>query len=367
MKKIIVILGIVLFSMNLNSQPVKYQSALDSLTLEGVRAINKGEFKRAIGLLDEAIEIDSSKWEIHYEKALAYYQIKEFDSVISILEPFIDNPNINDNFYQVLCSSYDIKKEYEKSKVLYDTALKKFPNSGKLYMEYAIHNFENENNLMAMALWQRGIEVDPGYENNYYWLSKYLYFTGEYAWTIMYGEVFMNMSHSALRLDDMSTYINEAYLSGLYHEVDSNTTDVQFTNIKIISKNLYERDNLPFEVGFDLVMKQAVEDLLPAEKSDIKIDDLYKIRKHFIEIWYKDKWNKKFSNPLLDHHKKMIEEGHFEAYNYWLFNSVRKKESEEWVKENKKKLEDFGSFMVKNQLRINKGNYFTQEKYVREY
>ena len=73
----------------------------------------------------------------------------------------------------------------------------------------------------------------------------------------------MNMSHAAVRLEDISFYLNDSYLEGFYFPKDSTTTEIKFTTIEILSKNLYEREGLPFEVGYDIVMKQAAKDLLP--------------------------------------------------------------------------------------------------------
>jgi Tfp pilus assembly protein PilF len=342
-----------------------YKSAYDSLLLEGIKKINEQKLNDAVNLLNQAIAIDPTKWEVHYEKALAYYQAKEFDSTIAILEPFKDSEEVNDNFYQILGGSYDIKKEPDKALEIYQKGLKRFPNSGKLYMEMGIHYVEEMNGLQAVAYWHKGVDVEPTYENNYYWLARYLFFNYEFVWTIMYGELFMNLSDAPLRLDDISTFINDAFTEGFYSKVDSLTTQIQFTRINIKAKNLKEREDLPFELAYQIVMKEAADSLLPKKKENLTIQDIYKIRKSFIDIWYRDNWNKRYSNPLFDLQKKMIDNNIFETYHYWLLNSVRKMESERWLRDNKKKLEDFGNFMVKNKLKINKGNYFSRDKYSR--
>lgn len=232
-------------------------------------------------------------------------------------------------------------------------------------MEMGIHFVEEMNGLQATAYWHKGIDVEPTYENNYYWLSRFVFYNYEFVWTIMYGELFMNLSDAPLRLDDISTFIDDAFTEGFYSKVDSLTTQIQFTRINIKAKNLKEREDLPFEMAYQIVMKEAADTLLPKKKENLTIKEIYKIRKAFVEIWYRDGWNKRYSNPLFDLQKKMIDNDIFETYHYWLLNSVRKIESENWLKKNKQKLEAFGNFMVKNRLKINKGNYFSKEKYSR--
>ena len=325
------------------------------------------KYDDAIKLLDEAILLDNSRWEIHYEKALAYYQMNKFDSVISILIPFIDREDLNDNYYQILGSSLDVQKEHDSALVVYQMGLKKFPNSGKILMELGIHNIETENPVEALAAWEIGIKVEPDYDLNYYMLSKYYYHTGELFWTIMYGELFLNLSSTTGRLNDISNFINNAYYAGFYKLQEDSTTTIEFTKINILSKNLKERDDLPFELAFQIMMKEASEGLLPKEKSELSIDVIHKIRTKFIEIWYKDKWNEKYSNALFDLHRKMIVAGHFETYNYWVFNAARKIEAEKWLKQNPEKLEQFGEYMIRNQLKLHKGNYINRAKYIRNY
>lgn len=346
---------------------MQYRSELDSLVLEGVRLINSNKLEEAISLFNKALAINDTLWHIHYEKALAYYQMKQFDSVIKILKPFLNRPDLNSQFYEILGASYDIKNNLEQAENIYDRGLEKFPNAANLYMQYGMHFIQLEEFVRAMAMWEKGVEVDPMYENNYFMLSKYYFHTGEYVWTNLYGEIFLNLSDKAGLLEDISKFIYRAYNNGCYNQIDSLTIETSFTKTRIQSKNLKGRNDLPFEVAYDLVMNEAVKGIIPKDKTELTIDQLYKIRKNFIEIWYKEGWNKRFSNALFDLHKKLIKNGHFEAYNYWVFNAACKVEANNWLKNNKEKLETMGNFMVKNKFKLNKANYINRPKFTRSY
>ncbi len=346
---------------------IKYRSQIDSLVLEGVHLINNNKLDEAIEVFNKALSINDTLWHIHYEKALAYYQKKEFDSVIKILKPFIYRDDLTSQFYEILGASYDIKGFTENAEKIYDLGLKKYPNAANIYMQYGLHYIQLEEFVTALAMWEKGVEVDPMYENNYFMLSKYNFHTGEYIWTILYGEIFLNLSDKAGLLEDISKFIYRAYNSGCYNPIDSNNYETSFTKIKIKSKNLSERQDLPFEVAFDLVINKAVKGILPEQKEELTIDQLYKIRKNFIEIWYKEKWNNRFSNKLFDLQKKLIQKGHFEAYNYWVFNAAKKFEANDWLKIHKEKLESMGNFMAKNPFKLNKANYISRPKFSKSY
>ena len=349
------------------AKKMKYLSETDSLLHEGVRKVDEKKYFESLDFFDRAHALDTSRWEILYEKALAYYQMQKFDTVITMLEPLQYRSDLSDNFYRVLGSSYDIQKEYDKAKAVYDTALSRFPNSGKIYMEYGIHYLENKQYPDAVARWQKGLEVEPDYENNYYLLTKYLFHTGEYGWTIMFGEVFMNISTNTERLEDISMFIDNSITTAAFFPEDSTNTVIKFTKINILSKNLKQREDLPFELAYQIFMKEACENLLPKIQDSLTIDLIYQIRKKFIELWFKENFNIKYPNPLFDLHYKMLLSGHFDTYNYWLFNTPRKQDAQQWFAKNQQKLQKFGEWMVANGLKMSKANYFNQDRYIKKY
>ena len=47
----------------------------------------------------------------------------------------------------------------------------------------------------AIKMWEKGIEVAPSFSKNYFNASKYYYFSTDKVWSIIYGEIFLNMEH----------------------------------------------------------------------------------------------------------------------------------------------------------------------------
>ncbi len=341
----------------------------DSLARAGVKLVDKKEYEKAIEIFNKAIELEPGNPKYKYEKGLAYYQTRKFDSTISILSSLKDEEEIlSDHFFVLLANSYDYKEQYKKAVEIYEEGLEIFPNSGELYMEYGVHYFQaKKDRKRAVKVWEAGIKADPDYPKCYYALARHFIFTDELIWAVIYGEIFLNISDNTSLLNDASFLLNNAYLEAFYKVQDTTTgaTDVDFTSVRYRGKNLKESDFLAFPFVYQKIMERAAEGLLPPEKTDFKIEDFYKIRKKFIEIWYKEEWNKRYSNALFDLHKKMIDDGHFEAYSYWLLNAAREKEAEAWLNKgnNKQKISDFGRWMTKNQLKLHKGNYIARFKY----
>lgn len=90
----------------------------------------------------------------------------------------------------------------------------------------------------------------------------------------------------------------------------------------------------------------------------LDLNTLVQIRKKFINEFYANFSD--FNNVLFDYHKKIIEAGHFEAYNYWLFAYGNNAQANKWVKENKGKWDSFLKWKKENPIKITQENVFSR-------
>ncbi len=357
---------IILFLASILSANLSLNAALnaDSLAREGVKLVNAGKYREAIAIYDKILKSQPDNIAVIYEKGVAHYKSHNYDSVIALLEPIKDSPLAFPRIYQILGNSYDISRRPVRAEEIYKEGLRKFPNAGRLYVEIAVHFFDLNQDRKSLTYLERGVRNDPEYPDLYYLLSRYFYDIEEYSWSIVYGEIFMHLSSVVSRLNDISKIIYLSYAKGFFNPKDS-AERIKFTRQRVIGKNLKARDDLPFAFAVELILKDASKNLLPRAQDSLTIKTLYKIRSKFLDLWYKEKWNSRYSNPLFDLLKTLKDKGYFEAYNYWLFNAALQKEAEKWLKnpKNKKKLNDFGNFMAKHELRLNKANYVSHRKY----
>ena len=104
------------------------------------------------------------------------------------------------NVYKALEEAKECEKVYKKG-------LKKFPNSGPLYSEYGELLWATKD-YSAIDQWEKGIQVDPAYSGNYYNAALYYFYTKDKVWSLIYGEIFVNMeSLVATRCGDEATII----------------------------------------------------------------------------------------------------------------------------------------------------------------
>lgn len=335
----------------------------DSLAILGIKLVDKGKYRESLDYYNSALEQDSTYEPYIYEKAFAYYKLMSYDTVVSLLEPLVERQAATTNTFQILGICYEILKNDDKARETFLNGIRTYPKAANLYMEMGIFEIGLDSAMMAQYYWEKGIEANPNYSVNYYHLAKYFSKTTQFFWSLTYAEIFMNLSENTTMLNNMSKLLNDMYKTSFYSKIDSVTTKIRFTDFEILGKNLKQREDLTLPFAYQLLMREAAKGLLPKEYSEFSIDDIFKIRKKFIEIWYKEKWNKKYSLALFDLQRDLIKAGHFETYIYWLLNAAREKEAKKWIMKNKGKLSTFGKWMVKNRLKFNRANYIVRNRF----
>jgi tetratricopeptide (TPR) repeat protein len=206
----------------------------DTYFKKGIELLNSGNNEKAIELFEKAHKLKPDVLDYVYEIALAYYNMKEYEKAISILDTLRNHKDVNDQVYQLLGNSYHFIENSDKALEIYSEGLEKFPNSGRLYMEYGLALVGKKRVREVIGYWEKGIEVEPAYENNYYYLAKYFSRTGEKIWTLLYAEIYLNVAKNFKRRDEISKLLYETYNSGLFSPEDS-LYKVSFSEIRIIS------------------------------------------------------------------------------------------------------------------------------------
>src|SRR5205823_4936330 len=100
--------------------------------------------------------------------------------------------------FQIAGNIYKALGEVKECDKMYKKGIKKFPNSGALYKEYGDLLWINKD-YTAIKQWEKGIEMDPDYSGNYYNACKYYYLSTDKIWSIIYGEIFLNIESMTSR------------------------------------------------------------------------------------------------------------------------------------------------------------------------
>jgi hypothetical protein len=311
------------------------QSALE-LHETGRSFMQQGDYANAVLVLQRAATLDPSNIGITKDLAFTYYLQKENNKALEIIKPVLDKDDADDQCYQVAANIYKqmgLAKDCEK---LFRKALKKFPESGPLYNDFGELLWAMQD-YSAIKQWEKGIEMEPSYSKNYYNACKYYYLTADKTWSILYGEIFINMEPFGNRTPEIKNIVLESYKK-LY------TTDAA-TN--------------PAEQGkFEIAFLQCLKKQNSLATYGITADALTMIRTRFILDWYNEQGNK-YPYRLFEMHRQLLQEGLFEAYNQWLFGSVQNLSAyQNWVNTNAAAYNEFTRYQKSRVFKIPKGQYY---------
>jgi len=304
--------------------------------------IQKGDFDNAVVILERAKRQEPNNIDILRDLSYANYLKRDFAKAIDVGKELVDKPNADEQSFQVLGLSYKAIASYKEALKLYRTALRKFPNSGVIYNEYA-ETFALDKDLEeAIVQWEKGIEVDPTYSSDYYNAAMYYGHKNNWIRVALYGELFLNLESYSTRTEEVKTQMFIVYRNLLKTGVMQQLKDAKTSSV-------FEKNVL------DVLMKAAGN-----AKSEPAITDLTTIRTRFIQAWMDDADKKKnYPFRLFDHQQYLLSQGLFDAYNYWLFSPANNSNAYEvWQNTHAKETEGFKTFQQSRVFKIPVGQYY---------
>jgi len=261
----------------------------------------QGDYQNAVLVLNRAIQQDGDNEDLVRELAFVHYLQRDYNKALNTIKPIIDRKDTQVPTFQVAGMIYKAASDAGEAEKLYKKAIKKYPQSGALYSEYGELLWAKQD-YSAIKQWEKGIEEDPNYAGNYYHASRYYYFTMDKTWSLLYGEIFVNMESYTRRTIEIKNILVNGYKK-LFTDQD-------------IMKN---QGNLN---AFATAFLNNMSDLSSLAGYGITPESLTMIRTRFILEW-DEKYAGKYPYRLFEYHRQLLKEGLFEAYNQWLFGSVQ--------------------------------------------
>lgn len=338
-------------------QPSFPQSNTDMAKEKGIEAVklmDDGHIESGIELLEEACKLDSKNFIYPYEMAYAYYLKKDYKEAVGILKKLEKHKGVNDLVYQLLGNSYDNLGNRKEALKTYERGLRKFPQSGKLYLEMGIVQLHEEKYDKALDCFEKGINVDPAFSSNYFWAAKLFCSSDEEVWGMIYGELFMNLERNSKRTVEVSKMLYDTYKNEI-KVVGDTALSVSFSknNVIAVPDNI-ENFRIPFGIG----IYEPTILLSSAGYKEVNMQTLSDIRAKFIDLYFQKGYNRRYPNVLFEYQKKIKDSGHMEAYNYWILMQGDKYEYMNWEMANQEKWNAFIDWFGKNPIEINERNKF---------
>lgn len=300
--------------------------------------IKQGDYANAVLVLKKAVEQEPENIGVIKDLSLAYYYNNDNPMAIETINKIIDKDGIDDQVIQVAGLIYRRANNPKETEKMYRKALKKFPESGPLYNELGEVLLEQKN-ADAIKQWEKGIEVDPSYNRNYYNATKYYYYTNDKVWTLLYGEIYLNMDPLGRNAPEIKQVLLDTYIK-LFTDAD---LEKSYTGKSPFSKAYLKEMNKQNAVAL----------------AGINAETLTMIRARFILNWFSNIENNKFKYRLFSFHQQLLRDGLFDAYNQWIFGSSQNLTSfQNWVNTNNTAYNDFLNFQKGRIFKIPVGEYY---------
>jgi Tfp pilus assembly protein PilF len=299
----------------------------------------EGDFDNAILILNRALELDKNNLELKKDLVQSYYFKRDFEKALEGVKEIVSRPDADVMTFQIAGNVYKALEEAKDAEKIYKQGLKKFPRSGPLYSEYGELLWERKD-YDAIQQWEKGIETDPAYGGNYYNAALYYFYTKDKVWSLVYGEIFVNMESLTERGAAMKDLLLKGYKEKLFADSDPMKGE--------------ENNKSAFAKAFLECMKK--QSALVAR--GVTTETLLMVRTRFILDWF-DKYAARFPFRLFDYQQQLLREGMFEAYNQWLFGPVENLAAyDTWTKIHADEYNSFSVFQKGRIFRVPPGQYY---------
>ncbi len=302
--------------------------------------LRTGDFDNAILVLNRALQATPNNLDLQKDLILSYYYKRDYANALDKVKTALERDDADVVVYQLAGNVYKALEQPKDAEKLYKRGLKKFPSSGALFSEYGELLWATKD-YSAIDEWERGIKEDPSYAGNYYNAALFYFYTKDKVWTLLYGEIFVNMESLTERAVAMKKLLLDAYKQKLFADADL---------LKDVDKN-----TTPFAKAYLETMAKETK----IANTGITTETLTMLRTRFILDWYATQ-AAAFPFKLFDYQQQLIREGMFEAYNQWLFGTVENLPAyDAWTKTHADEHQHFTAFQKSRVFKIPPGQYYS--------
>ncbi|HVX48642.1 MAG TPA: hypothetical protein VHB48_00740 [Chitinophagaceae bacterium] len=278
-----------------------FAQTADELQKLAMQQAQAGQFDSAYHTLNTALQQKPGDIDLLKNQVLICVLKRDYENGLRIGQMLIQRQDADEQCYQVMGSVYNALAEYKDGEKMYREGLQKFPASGMLYSEYGNLLMQDGKPDDAIGAWEKGIQKDINNSSNYYYAAKYYATKNSLIWSLLYGEIFVNIESYTPRTKEIKQLLYNGYQK-------------LFTGNALTDFNKNSK-------GFS----KAMTDVLLKDATPLAADTiatLTSIRAKFIADWVNSGQAKTYPFRLFDLHRQLIENGGFTAYNEWLFGEA---------------------------------------------
>lgn len=345
-KKIGVMILCVLISVGAMAQVVNGHTELArELYTSAKKYLSTRDYANAILVYNQLAKLEPSNLVYRQEMAHTYFLMRDFNRAIEVIAPLVRAKEADVQTFLIAGQIYNGRGFANQAFNAIERGIKKFPNAGILYSDYGTYYLQRKKHEKAERAWEKGVKNDPDFYLNYYHLAKSYFKSKKPLWALLYAEIFVNKERHSVRTEEM-----KKVLFSSYKQLIANNQLAMLMN----KKNRSQRRLSDFEK----TVTGIYSDLSPLVMGGVEIDNLIMLRTRFLLEWMQFH-DEQYPFALFQFQNNLLVNGHFEAYNQWLFGKAENKEEFiNWVKENKVPYAAFENIFPKMRLQTERNQYY---------
>ena len=322
---------------------------------QGINEHDNGNYDKAISLYEQALEIEPGNEVIIYEMGYTYSALKNYQKVVSLISAQIEKGVKNPDMYVLLGNVYDEMNDPYKSIETYKAGLEKFPNSGVMYYNYGITLAKQKEMEKALEKFEKGIAVDPAYPSNFYMAAKLLDGSSQSIWSVLYGEIYLNLIPDNARAEELSKMIYDFYASRIKKTDDGYTVSVNPFN------SLGDKDRVNLQGRYEMYSLLGVTAL---QEYGLNLDGFAHLRDVIAKLWT-EKNEPQYQNILFDRQKQLMDmnKDYLTCYNYLILAYADPDSFSAWYDKNKSTFDAFAEWMADHPLKFTAGSKYYRQQY----
>ena len=309
---------------------------------------DRSNVPQAIVLMKEASALCPDNFNYAFQVGFLIFQSGNYAEAVQALESIMHHKAVTPELYQLLGNTYFLMNDRLKAMNVFDQGLSKFPNSGLLYAEKG-KNLQDTDVGKALFYFEKGIELNPNYDMNYFYSALIYLKQAESIKGILHGEIFMLLNRSSNYAIEMSEQLYNAYKKSIRLD-DNGTVSTFFCNTNIPDRSvemLNSKAMPPLCVAYASMIKQANIGL-----GALTISNISTLRARILDLYFSDKVNEYYQEWSFDFQRYIRGAGHLEAYNHWLLMAGNELEFLQWKENNEEKWIAFTKWFAQHELSI---------------
>lgn len=358
----ILILPIVMVLSAIPLRAANYDQEQCDIPAEAVKYLENAALLVDNGMPDAAItEFEyllsqyPDSYAVQYEYAYMLVKAQKLDKALEVSKNLTSHPKANERAYDLHGIILSLNGKRKDAKKVLMEGIKRYPKAGMLYLELGTLENMDQNYEKALEHYCNGIEADPKFASNYYRAAQLYARSNEPMWGMALAEteILLKPTDTERHIEMSKTIraILEAQAEKAALKRDILLSDSVRVEVKP-GDLLQEMSLINFGNIYSGLFNIGV--LIVHEENDFSNNnvDLFTGARRSALLNYTDNLKSFFGKgmQLLEYQKRILNAGHWDAYNYFIIGYAYPEELKEWLENNEKKMSSFLKWLTNNPL-----------------